>query len=981
MDNRLEHPRRKIKRKKSQTDGKKNDDNSEDLYQFYRNLTQPCIIKLKNERDRLVYAAWLFRLDKEPAPFKTKVIQLMLVSLHNIHSFSIFSNFPPADLAGLEIKTEEDTIQLLRDLQTQTDAIEKDRDVLQETKSDRRVAVSSDLCSYVVVKTTKSLVQSFFVRSDTLIHTWNNPQKIILPTILDSNQWEKSLRRLDLECQQNKCNPVTLKDGCESIMNMEQVSKEIAAFRWNEHSVLTNNRPKLIASHIDVDQDIGNQPSTQRSIDETAKNIVQNKSFPGYKMLNPKAYSTIIVANAQLVLNTTGETAADCDQTRHEPENCGLPETAQRPPDACERQQPSTSCAASKNNNNCDRLSKTTCNDNRPEQTPKRRSSSCKRRNKTVHDRPSTSSLCCNNERGGQTVSALSTVMENCSEQSPSGGNNNNNSSCVANTTTNGQASLNDSSNYDWTMSSADSTTNRRGRSPQRPIPSQCNAQQQNVQSNCSGAANGSNRANDCRNNNSRVSSNRSGQANDCTNYDWTVSSADLTTNRRGRSPQTPLRPTRETSQSQRRQNSRGRHAINVTTDSRYDEACGWSALDESVNPKSDCSCRPSHSPKHSYTRRRSHSVPNNVSSNGNSNRCSMSPPGMDHSLYRPVYDDNWDPDVSHYSAFRDRTNRHVNASTFVTSERQQQSGCRPLSRRSSLVDLPNDADDDDPSLDRTNNRFRSNGTRSMVEAWLDGRQSCQTNPRSARLDRILDATNATAEQPSMRPQNDYRLYRDETISRALHNDTLNDSRWDPDASGYSSFNRNRNRRWINDTGHVTDERLDYSLPRRQSLFGDTYDDHGVDPSAGVITDHRTYRNESLNARVWPRIRECDLVARRPCRGRGAIADRTAPRVSFGDEDIRGVQMPVNSFCSDEPQDDEHADIRSVQMPINSFCSADLDDDEDVDIRSVQMPVNSFCSADLDDSRGVNELSNTSLQDTNNSNFSQICEALRRRRR
>lgn len=53
-------------------------------------------------------------------------------------------------------------------------------------------------------------------------------------------------------------------------------------------------------------RDISTQPITQQNLDESAFTIVHQKSFPGYKMLNPRIYSTIIMPDPDFVFNMTG---------------------------------------------------------------------------------------------------------------------------------------------------------------------------------------------------------------------------------------------------------------------------------------------------------------------------------------------------------------------------------------------------------------------------------------------------------------------------------------------------------------------------------------------------------------------------------------------------------------------------------------------------------------------------------------------------
>lgn len=70
--------------------------------------------------------------------------------------------------------------------------------LLQETRHKRTAAVATDLCSYIATKTSRYLVQSFYVRSDFPIQTWHNPAAIVVPKTIDHNQWELYLSRFDL---------------------------------------------------------------------------------------------------------------------------------------------------------------------------------------------------------------------------------------------------------------------------------------------------------------------------------------------------------------------------------------------------------------------------------------------------------------------------------------------------------------------------------------------------------------------------------------------------------------------------------------------------------------------------------------------------------------------------------------------------------------------------------------------------------------
>lgn len=71
----------------------------------------------------------------------------------------------------------------------------------QEIPHKRSVAVSTDMCSYIATKTSQYLVQSFYSRSDFPVHTWYNPELIIVPKNMDHNQWELYLNRFDLAAE------------------------------------------------------------------------------------------------------------------------------------------------------------------------------------------------------------------------------------------------------------------------------------------------------------------------------------------------------------------------------------------------------------------------------------------------------------------------------------------------------------------------------------------------------------------------------------------------------------------------------------------------------------------------------------------------------------------------------------------------------------------------------------------------------------
>lgn len=65
----------------------------------------------------------------------------------------------------------------------------------------RTAAVSADMCTYTATKASPSVIQTFYVRSDFPIYTWNNPASIVVPENFDHTLWELYLNRFEIVSQ------------------------------------------------------------------------------------------------------------------------------------------------------------------------------------------------------------------------------------------------------------------------------------------------------------------------------------------------------------------------------------------------------------------------------------------------------------------------------------------------------------------------------------------------------------------------------------------------------------------------------------------------------------------------------------------------------------------------------------------------------------------------------------------------------------
>ncbi|VVC34902.1 Hypothetical protein CINCED_3A025415 [Cinara cedri] len=482
MTSRFECIPRKIKRITSHKD-----DNLESriqqTYNFYRTIIHPSILRLNNEKEKLNYALWLSRLDNERHKERQiHFIKIVFISLKRNHPFYIFLNPPPEDLTELNLGDENtvETIEILHNSDTKYSLL-NDETILQKTKFKRFAAVATDMNSYATVKISKYLAQSFYVMSDFPINIWYNPTNIATPNNLDHNDWELFLNHFDIVSKGKTA--IKHQNNCEDIMKLDQVSKEGAnSFVWHPHSVLKDcHRPKRSAGFDEIDVNISNQQLTQQQIDESAFSIVHKKTFPGYKILNPRIYSTTLMPNPEFVFNTTGVKITynktprilnKNDQKVQDEKSACFPLKQQKSESSCGNNDDKTNIKSvcnrsTQNSNNCQKSSINTTQ----AQTPrvKAGNSSDLELNKTYTcnlshgNGPSFSlkllskSLDSENSRMKHKLRNVSCHNKQCQEGKHLNQTNNNQPTVEndqSNVSNSHSSLLNDSSNYEWTMSS-----------------------------------------------------------------------------------------------------------------------------------------------------------------------------------------------------------------------------------------------------------------------------------------------------------------------------------------------------------------------------------------------------------------------------------------------------------------------------------------------------------------------------------------------
>lgn len=89
-------------------------------------------------------------------------------------------------------------MDMVKVIQANTNTFYANEEFLQEAEYKRSAVVATDMCSYSSAKTSKYMVQSFYVRSNFPIQTWYNPTDIILPPNFDHNEWELYLNRFEI---------------------------------------------------------------------------------------------------------------------------------------------------------------------------------------------------------------------------------------------------------------------------------------------------------------------------------------------------------------------------------------------------------------------------------------------------------------------------------------------------------------------------------------------------------------------------------------------------------------------------------------------------------------------------------------------------------------------------------------------------------------------------------------------------------------
>jgi len=90
-------------------------------------------------------------------------------------------------------------MEMVKKIQTITNNVYANEEILQETAYKRSAAVATDMCSYSAIKTSKYIVQSFYGRSDFPVQMWYNPTEIVLPNNFDHNDWELYLNRFEMK--------------------------------------------------------------------------------------------------------------------------------------------------------------------------------------------------------------------------------------------------------------------------------------------------------------------------------------------------------------------------------------------------------------------------------------------------------------------------------------------------------------------------------------------------------------------------------------------------------------------------------------------------------------------------------------------------------------------------------------------------------------------------------------------------------------
>lgn len=235
MIGRSECSPRKIKRIKTQAEA---DPNDELTYQFYKRIIHLSIFKLHDEKgnvrgkpenaNKINFTDVYFR--KAPPcnvvePIGGWKIRRQAVlnpnSVYFVEELSVVLRVRRAAAGRLE-RNERHTIrqpgktrvfffpagheqtiimcfaqmEMIKNLQATTKDLTSKKEVEEQTNAERWAAVSKDLCSYTVAKTSQNLAQSFYARSDFKINTWHNPSSILLPNTFDQNDWEIYLHRL-----------------------------------------------------------------------------------------------------------------------------------------------------------------------------------------------------------------------------------------------------------------------------------------------------------------------------------------------------------------------------------------------------------------------------------------------------------------------------------------------------------------------------------------------------------------------------------------------------------------------------------------------------------------------------------------------------------------------------------------------------------------------------------------------------------------
>lgn len=91
---------------------------------------------------------------------------------------------------------------VLKILQDDTNFLLAHKIVPQENRYKRSAAVATDMRSYISIKSSPHLIQSFYAKSDFSIRLWDNPATIILPiSNIDHNQWDLYMNHFNILSQ------------------------------------------------------------------------------------------------------------------------------------------------------------------------------------------------------------------------------------------------------------------------------------------------------------------------------------------------------------------------------------------------------------------------------------------------------------------------------------------------------------------------------------------------------------------------------------------------------------------------------------------------------------------------------------------------------------------------------------------------------------------------------------------------------------